>query len=206
MTRTEPNDLEACSSSRSDVTTFRPARSGSAASRSGDRIERSRRPARRQRACCSRRPSSYGKSVPFFHWPPDELRLGDVRERLPGPLDRPDDRVQVRGGDRRDDGVGREVRRALQDVDGDLDQRVGEADRLRPLLARRRRVRVGELLRRLIRQRRAEWVRRTPPVLGGHPFADARRAPRRTTGTGAPCPPTRSSARSPAGSPASRSS
>src|SRR5215212_3650062 len=95
-----------------------------------------------------------------------ERRLADVLERaLAAPLDRADD-----GGDiGRGDGVAHVLRRralaALQRIGRDLEQRMREADRLRPLLLRTGLVGLGKRLRALLRQRRRERMRRAPPDL-----------------------------------------
>src|SRR5262249_56623608 len=63
----------------------------------------------------------------------DERRLGDVLDRLAGPAHRPDDRIVVRGRDRLENRLRiAQALCALEDVDRDLEQRVLEADRLRP--------------------------------------------------------------------------
>ena len=61
---------------------------------------------------------------------------------------------------------------ALERIGRDLEQRVREADRLRPLLLGAALVGRGQRLRALLRQRRRERMRRAPPDLGGQAVAE----------------------------------
>src|SRR5215471_14006292 len=62
----------------------------------------------------------------------DQRGLGDVLHRRAGPLHRTDNGAVVGCYDRIQDGLWFQALGALEDVDGDFEQRVLEADRLRP--------------------------------------------------------------------------
>src|SRR5919106_2687635 len=103
----------------------------------------------------------------------DERRLRDVRHRALGPADRPHERVEIRGLDRRHDRpLVIEARGALERIEADLEERVDEAERLRPLLLGLARVLGGEGGGRRAGQRRLEGVLRRPPDLGRHAVAE----------------------------------
>src|SRR4029453_1190058 len=107
----------------------------------------------------------------------DERGLGDVGHGPLGPADRSHDRVEVGGLDRGDDrGLVVHARRPLQRIEADLEERVDEAERLRPLLLGLRRVGGGQLARGGAGERRLERMLRRPPYLSGH--AGAERAQR----------------------------
>src|SRR5690349_6479037 len=99
----------------------------------------------------------------------DEGRLGDVLHRLAGPFHRPDHRVVVGRDDRGEDSLRVEALGALEHVDRHFEQRVLEADRLRPWPLGCARIGMGELLRALASETRLERMVRRPPDLAGEP-------------------------------------
>src|SRR5215212_9820300 len=83
-----------------------------------------------------------------------ERRLADVLERsLAAPLDRADDGREAGRRDGVPHVLARDALAALQRIGRDLEQRMGEADRLGPLLLRAGFVRVSQRLRALLGQR-----------------------------------------------------
>src|ERR1700733_10716113 len=99
----------------------------------------------------------------------DQRGLGDIflrkrRQVLAVPGDVADHGVELGRGDRfHDILVVADIARTLGDIDRKLEQRVDEADRLRPLLAGRFLVGHGDLFGRLSGQRRLERMVRRPP-------------------------------------------
>src|SRR5262245_17216888 len=102
----------------------------------------------------------------------DQWRLGHVLHRAAAPAHRPDDRVVLRRLDRIEDRLRiAEIARALEHVDRDLEQRMLEADRLRPRPLRRARIGVGQFARALAGEPRLERMVWRPPDLGREPVA-----------------------------------
>src|ERR1035437_1197074 len=100
--------------------------------------------------------------------PGDQRGLGDVLHRRPGPVDRPNHRLVVCGYDRLQDRLRiAQVLGALEHVDSPFEQRVLEADWLRPRPVGRLGVAVGELLGALAGKAGRERVTRRPPVFAG---------------------------------------
>ena len=102
----------------------------------------------------------------FCHWP---ATSGVLETFFTGPLrpvDRADDGLQAGGADRLDDRKRRPPGRgALDDIGDHLEQRVAEADRLRPWAAGRGGVAVGQRLGAVAGQRRDEGMVGRPPDL-----------------------------------------
>ena len=71
-----------------------------------------------------------------------------------------DDRVEIGRSDGLNKRLGVAIRRTLEHVDGNLEQRMGKANRLRPLFPGRGRVGAGKVLGAHARQRRFEGMAR----------------------------------------------
>src|SRR5262245_4995729 len=100
----------------------------------------------------------------------DERRLGDVlgserRQVGAAPLHLADDGIEIGGGNGRGDRLAVAIRRALEHVYRDFEQRMDEADWLRPLLLGRGLIGTCEILGAHAGERRLEGMVRRPPDL-----------------------------------------
>src|SRR5262245_11119759 len=161
MTRSEPKARETSSSARSAGGLRLRERSQGTA----------RGEARRARVRHDRHVERHALAAPPL--PTDQRRLGHVADRPLAPADRAGDRVEIGRLDGGEHGVlVVDARRTLEHVEADLEERVNEAERLRPLLLRLLRVGGGQLAGGGPGERRLERMLRRPPDLGRHAVAE----------------------------------